>query len=167
MNENYFLDKFLSQANEVQVERVNNEFPQSRDLDIVKQGVLSENKELKSEDDKLVDSGNNEELYSNDEGSIISDNIYENSEVQEDIQLDKVERELDTKDDVQSNIMQNNLEKEESKLETINDSSRVQYVTKRGINVKLRKDIFGNYEFLQKHLLKRSNDQKVNNILTQ
>jgi hypothetical protein len=46
---------------------------------------LSDNEELESEDNKLVDSVNNEELYSSDEGSIISDNIYENSEEQEDI----------------------------------------------------------------------------------
>jgi hypothetical protein len=75
--------------------------------------------------------------------------------------MDKIEQEFDTKDDVQSNIMQNNLEKEKNILETISDSSRVQYVTKRGRNVKMRKDLFENYEFLQRDLLKCSIDQKV------
>ena len=48
-------------------------------------------------------------------------------------------------------------------LITIDDSSRVQYVTKRGTNVKLRKDLFENYEFLQTS----SKDQIVNNISMQ
>jgi hypothetical protein len=166
-NENYIPDTVLSQASEIQVEGMNSDFQQSRDLNIVKQDFLSGNEELESEDDKLVDLDKDEELNSSLEGSIIKDNIYENSEEQEDIQMDKIEQEFDTKDDVQSNIMQNDLEKEESMLETINNSSRVQYVTKRGRNVNMRKDLFENYELLQKDLLKRSIDQKVNNILTQ
>ena len=48
-------------------------------------------------------------------------------------------------------------------METIDDSSRVQYVTKRGRNVKLRKDLFEHYEFLQTG----SKDQIVNNISMQ
>jgi hypothetical protein len=61
----------------------------------------------------------------------------------------------------------NSLEKEEDILETIDDSSRIQYVTKRGRNVKMRKDIFDNYEFLQGGVLNDNGDQELKNISMQ
>jgi hypothetical protein len=61
----------------------------------------------------------------------------------------------------------NSLEKEEDILETIDDSSRIQYVTKRGRHVKMRKDIFYNYEFLQGGVLNDNGDQELKNISTQ
>jgi hypothetical protein len=61
----------------------------------------------------------------------------------------------------------NSLEKEENILETIDDSSRIQYVTKQGRNVKMRKDIFDNYAFLQGGVLNKNGDQELKNISTQ
>jgi hypothetical protein len=86
---------------------------------------------------------------------ITSDITHDNAGKEE--AASKIEQEVDAEDDVPTNIAQEDLEKEE---EMINNSSRVQYITKRGRNVKLRKDLFENYEFLQEDVLKNSEDQK-------
>jgi hypothetical protein len=110
---------------------------------------LSDSEELESEDDKSADSGNDEELKGNREGLITSDISYDNTEEHQGIRTNKIGKDFDAKDDVQANMAQTDFEEEEYMLKTINDSLRIQYVTKRERIVKLRKDLFENYAFLQ------------------
>jgi hypothetical protein len=96
-NETYIPDTVPSQANNTQFEGVDSEFEHTED-------VLSDSEELESEDDRLVDSSNDEELKGNHEGLITTDITHDNAGEQ-------------------------------------------------GRNVNLRKDLFENYEFLQKQQL--------------
>jgi hypothetical protein len=118
-------------------------------------GHLSlEDPEIQGVDDKI----------SNEHESDISDHqeedIYENT-------IDDQDNDNIEENNNNNSNLDPNEQEDISGLDTIDESSRTHYVTRKGRNVKLRKDLFDNYEFLQGDMKNVLNLDKTKGISTQ
>jgi hypothetical protein len=133
-NENYIPDSVPSQAYKMQIEGVDEELQQVEIFHDKQQSeILGNNNKLGSDNESEILS-NNEELGSKNESKDKSEELESKNEMSFQSENHEV---LITHDMIEK--QNNSLEKEEDILETIDHSSRIQYVTKQGRNVKMRK----------------------------